>query len=90
MRYLGGFAVSELRNYLVEGFIPRDRLRDEECRGVRKNATGTWVRIGTFRTWGPKSAVEKALRQSWARDERASKFRATLIPERRPPARMKA
>jgi hypothetical protein len=90
MRNLGGFAVSELRNYLVEGFIPRERLRDEESRGVRRNATGAWVRIGTFRTWGPKSAVEKALRQSWARDERASKFRATLIPERRAPARLKA
>ena len=50
--------MSELRNYLVEGFIPRDRLRDDETRDVRKNAAGTWVRIGTFRTWGPKSAVE--------------------------------
>jgi hypothetical protein len=75
--------VSELRSYLVEGFVPRDRLREEELRGVRKRAAGAWVPIGTFRTWGPRSAVEKALRQGWARDERAAKFRATLIPMKR-------
>ncbi len=80
---IGGIEVSELRNYLVEGFVPRDRLTDEERKGVRRTATGSWVRIGTFRTWGPRSAVEKALRQGWARDERASKFRATLIPIKR-------
>lgn len=84
---LGGSDVSELRNYLVEGFVPRDRLRDDERKGVRRTAAGTWVKIGTFRTWGPRSAVEKALRQGWARDERASKFRATLIPVRRSGAR---
>ena len=75
--------MSELRTYLVEGYVPRERLRDEERKGLRRAATGAWVQIGTFRTWGPRSAVEKALRQGWARDERASKFRATLIPARR-------
>lgn len=76
--------MSQLRNYLVEGFVPRSRLSVEEQRGVRRNAMGAWVQIGTFRTWGPKSAIEKALRQAWARDDRASKFRATLVPEKRP------
>jgi hypothetical protein len=75
--------MSELRTYLVEGYVPRERLRDDERKGLRRSATGAWVQIGTFRTWGPRSAVEKALRQGWARDERASKFRATLIPKRR-------
>ncbi len=75
--------MSEMRTYLVEGYVPRDRLRDDEQRGLRRTATGTWVTIGTFRTWGPRSAVEKALRQGWARDERASKFRATLVPKKR-------
>jgi hypothetical protein len=74
--------MSELRTYLVEGYVPRERLRDDERKGLRRSATGAWVEIGTFRTWGPRSAVEKALRQGWARDERASKFRATLIPKR--------
>lgn len=75
--------MSELRTYLVEGYVVRDRLRDEERKGLRKTAAGAWIPIGTFRTWGPRSAVEKALRQAWARDERASKYRATLIPKRR-------
>ena len=75
--------MSELRTYLVEGFVPRERLRDDEGRGLRRTAPGAWVTIGTFRTWGPRSAVEKALRQGWARDERAAKFRATLVPRKR-------
>jgi hypothetical protein len=75
--------MSEIRTYVVEGFVPRERLRDEESRGLRRTAPGAWVTIGTFRTWGPRSAVEKALRQGWARDERASKFRATLVPRKR-------
>lgn len=75
--------VGDLRSYLVEGYVPRERLKDEERKGLRKTAAGAWVPIGTFRTWGPRSAVEKALRQSWARDERASKYRATLIPVKR-------
>ena len=75
--------MSELRSYLVEGFVSRDRLRDDERRGVRRTAAGAWVRVGVFRTWGPRSAIEKALRQGWSRDERASKYRATLIPEKK-------
>lgn len=75
--------MSELRTYLVEGFVPRDRLRDDERHSIRRTAPGAWVSIGTFRTWGPRSAVEKALRQGWARDERAAKFRATLVPRKR-------
>ena len=75
--------MSELRTYLVEGFVPRERLRDDERKGLRRTAPGAWVPIGTFRTWGPRSAVEKALRQGWARDERAAKFRATLVPRKR-------
>jgi hypothetical protein len=74
--------MSELRTYLVEGYVPRERLRDDERKGLRRTAPGAWVEIGTFRTWGPRSAVEKALRQGWARDERASKFRATLVSKR--------
>jgi hypothetical protein len=79
--------MSELRSYLVEGYVPRERLRDDERRAIRRAAAGAWVPIGTFRTWGPRSAVEKALRQGWARDERASKFRATLVPSKRSVAR---
>jgi hypothetical protein len=74
--------VSQLRSYLVEGYVPRDRLNDTERKGLRKTAGGAWIPIGTFRTWGPRSAVEKALRQGWARDERAQKFRATLVVRR--------
>ena len=80
---MGVTIVSELRSYVVEGFVPRDRLKGEELKGVRKNAKGAWINIGVFRTWGPRSAVEKALRQSWARDDRASKYRATLVPKKR-------
>jgi hypothetical protein len=81
--FSGEKLVSELRTYLVEGFVPRDRLREDERKGLRRTAPGAWVPIGTFRTWGPRSAVEKALRQGWARDERAAKFRATLVPRKR-------
>jgi hypothetical protein len=74
--------MSELRKYAVDGFVPRARLTDEECQGVRSNAPGAWVRIGTFLAWGPRSAVEKALRQAWSREDRASKFRATRVETR--------
>jgi hypothetical protein len=81
--FSGAKIVSELRSYLVEGYVPRERLSATESKGLRKTAAGAWVPIGTFRTWGPQSAVAKALRQGWARDERASKFRATLVPKKR-------
>jgi hypothetical protein len=78
----------KLRSYLVEGFVSRDRLRTHEVKGLRNRDSGAWIEIGTVLSWGPKSAVEKAQRQSWTREDRAHKYRATRLTEKpstRPP-----
>ena len=67
------------RSYVVEGYITREQLRPEELTGIHRNAPGAWVEIGTFLSWGPRSAVEKAQRQGWTREERARKYRAKLL-----------
>lgn len=72
----------KLRSYLVEGFVPRERLRPEEVKGLRKRDTGAWVEIGRVLSWGPRSAVEKAQRQSMTREDRAHRYRATRVDEK--------
>lgn len=83
MNRRGTTATSRPRRYTVYGFVPKARLTEEERARLSPRGRGLWLPMRSLAAWSPRGAVKKLVDQRWGHDDRVTRYRGELEPEKR-------